>query len=698
MEQVPPPSRRRALYGLNVVLGVTLALALAVLVNWAVDFAYWHASSSVRGWLRLNIAGGRSADLSPQTRNRLATLEGEHRLVTLLPPDDPRLLAMRDLADEYAQHALQIRVTHLDPDRDAAAVRTLKEEVREQYAADLAPLTDAIEASRDALDDLAEQLDHAATDIEVQLRDATWDDPGLRVFLEGVRGPMRDRVSELRVLRQSLDERLAGPLPAVSEARLVLAEALQRADRGFVVTLLGYLRDRVRVRDTPPEVRELLLRMIRKLDTVRQGLEAASGKLGAAQPPQRYESARVALESPPAEGKPAGAVVLFTPDGARTLAAGELFEAVRTPGTAEPELRFIGEERLTGTLIALSLRERPLVVLVRTRPGNPSDARQRFAYITSRLRAAEMEVVEWSPAGGGGERSTVAPPPDPERGRRTVWIVLGGDDENSGGTPPPSHAAIATVLRTRLQAGDGVLLMLGFDPAASYGQPDPLRDLARSWGITPLADRVVMWEAKTAEREPQPRTAFEVTRYPHATPMGEAADGRPGVVLRAIPLDIHTPPPPDGTTTLPLVRVQEPRMWLEAKPGLGATYDQAATVHSAVVAAAAWRHPQGVAAPVQLVVLGDPAFASDALAAAGVNTGEGGAPTYPANAELVLNSVYWLARLEEMIAITPRGGDLPRVRAMSEGELLAWQAALLVGLPLVILAAGVGVWWARRRE
>ncbi|MGB7156769.1 MAG: hypothetical protein WBD40_01805, partial [Tepidisphaeraceae bacterium] len=70
---------------------------------------------------------------------------------------------------------------------------------------------------------------------------------------------------------------------------------------------------------------------------------------------------------------------------------------------------------------------------------------------------------------------------------------------------------------------------------------------------------------------------------------------------------------------------------------------------------------------------------------------------FPGNGELFANSVFWLAKMEPLIAISPAAMEVSRIKPMSDGTLKAWRVgALLVGLPGLVIAAGAFVYFARR--
>ena len=94
-------------------------------------------------------------------------------------------------------------------------------------------------------------------------------------------------------------------------------------------------------------------------------------------------------------------------------------------------------------------------------------------------------------------------------------------------------------------------------------------------------------------------------------------------------------------------------------------------------------------------------FASDAIAQASGLQQRGNSlmlgPLYPANSDLLINSLHWLTGEANRIAVGPRSGEMPRLKKLDE----AWAARLpwlLVGVwPALALVAGLGVWAVRRR-
>jgi ABC-type uncharacterized transport system involved in gliding motility auxiliary subunit len=65
------------------------------------------------------------------------------------------------------------------------------------------------------------------------------------------------------------------------------------------------------------------------------------------------------------------------------------------------------------------------------------------------------------------------------------------------------------------------------------------------------------------------------------------------------------------------------------------------------------------------------------------------------NRDLFMNMVNWLSSDEDLIAIRPKDPEDRRLNMnASQVTLMFWTS--VVGIPLLMLAAGLSVWWRRR--
>ncbi len=65
------------------------------------------------------------------------------------------------------------------------------------------------------------------------------------------------------------------------------------------------------------------------------------------------------------------------------------------------------------------------------------------------------------------------------------------------------------------------------------------------------------------------------------------------------------------------------------------------------------------------------------------------------NADLALNAVNWLSSDEDLISIRPKPPENRRV-TMTQRQFNVVLATEQFVLPLIVVVAGVGVWWKRR--
>src|SRR5690606_7709800 len=98
----------------------------------------------------------------------------------------------------------------------------------------------------------------------------------------------------------------------------------------------------------------------------------------------------------------------------------------------------------------------------------------------------------------------------------------------------------------------------------------------------------------------------------------------------------------------------------------------------------------------RLVVVADPIWAYDDITTIS-RSGRRGTQVdfegalYPGNSELFVNSVYWLAGLDEMIAASPRTQDIRRIMPISETTRRTTNWLLVLGMPVFVGLTGVGV-------
>jgi len=155
----------------------------------------------------------------------------------------------------------------------------------------------------------------------------------------------------------------------------------------------------------------------------------------------------------------------------------------------------------------------------------------------------------------------------------------------------------------------------------------------------------------------------------------------------------------EGVSHHTLVEITGDKLWAHtdlASPEAvqSAKFDEANSAPAYTIAAASENEGK------RLVTVAEQVWASDDITGYGLlgpGTAELTGAAVPGNSELFVNSVFWLAGLEDLIAASPRSQDVPRIRPMTNNAYWWHQVLLLAGLPLASLVLGLGVWWNRRK-
>jgi ABC-type uncharacterized transport system involved in gliding motility auxiliary subunit len=250
------------------------------------------------------------------------------------------------------------------------------------------------------------------------------------------------------------------------------------------------------------------------------------------------------------------------------------------------------------------------------------------------------------------------------------------------GPQVPLSAEVVQVIKTYVEGG-GKLIVLS-DPPLQFQQPitvtDPLADYLRtSWGID-LGNDVVL--APQSSLQGQAYAAVAQDYASHA--ITQKYIGVASIFFFARSVSVTGAPADPTTTVTPLVMAGGDA-WGETtldKPDQPADLDDADVLPPINFAVVAENSTSGA----RVVVFGDSDFASNNLNSQTI----GG--------RLLVSSVNWVAKEENLIGITPR---VPTTRTMVPLEtitlnLIAFVTVLV--MPLTVLLIGGVVWFQRRRR
>jgi ABC-type uncharacterized transport system involved in gliding motility auxiliary subunit len=255
------------------------------------------------------------------------------------------------------------------------------------------------------------------------------------------------------------------------------------------------------------------------------------------------------------------------------------------------------------------------------------------------------------------------------------------------------------MLKRYLAKGGKVLFMLDPPEKPESGGIPNITGLLKDWGIE-VGDNVVVDVSSigrmvgtgpetpiAASYQPHPITEhFELlTAYRLARSVAPITGGTSGKFPQAL---VDTSPNSWGETDIKtLSTTGEVKRDIDKGDKAGPVSLAAAVSSPAtdVPAPAAGAKPDDAAkAETRVVVFGDSDFASNGWLA------------FQGNRDLFLNTVNWLSKQENLIAIRPRDPQ-DRGVTMTAGQQNLVRLISQIGIPLLIIIGGVAVWAARRR-
>ncbi len=701
----PTQGTRRTKYGLSVIIAIVAAAGIVVAINFIVDRAFRRLAAHSPGAIRLvrfDLTATRRYSLSPQTLKVLRGLEGDYEIVTMFRDTNIHVERVRDLVEEYGAYSDKLQIEQLNPAQPVQTDR-FYHSLLSRFEKDLAPLQTAIQVGQAALLNVTRDIATSNMKLKAAIEAPDLTNQATKQDLSQVMVAFQRLESDSTTIGSEFDTALEQPLPSYDAIRSDIANYLSQIEGKLLGAAIERFEHALKVDDTPNGVQNKLLEVIEVLKAARQRTQDALSNIQFADPIDAYEQVRSTLISQES-------IAILSPNQVRVIPIQEMFRELPPEMAGESgqrELGFIGEERLTGVLVSMSLVHPPMVVFIQTDSSRPAIGPRggQCEFVAQRLRSASIRVEQWNPAGRQsqfGQQTPPSPPPEAEAGQKIVWIVLPFPPPNPSN--PMSFMAsgakqkVADHLKDRLAAGDGAMLILSVEPAMGFGEGNPLLNLLEDWGIEAQIDRLVMRQVQLPDRKIANMIRFDITQWPTGSPITAALSGMPAMFVQTSPIVIKedTKQP---TTHTPLVVLHGKRLWANnnlTSPDQiqSAPMDETQRSDRFDVAVAAEQGNQ------RLIVVTDPIWAMDqvtTLGPLGPGTANLLGAIYPGNAELFVNSVYWLGQLDELIAASPRSQDIRRIASMSDAERTGWKIFLLVGMPAMVLLVGMGVWFTRRK-
>ncbi len=684
---------RRIKYGTNVVVAILASVGITILINWI----------AARQYIRFDTTQGGRYSLSQQTETVLNKLDGEYKLVTLIPdsaPDEDTARVyedVKDLTDVYGRFSKNLAVDHMDPRSSIKKAEALNNAIVDAFADELTPVKEAIALGLDAM--------HQVRPINTQLTQALTagvnNDPntpetGTQKFFRAA--ATRSKEFDERV--DQVDEQAEELMDQVLVNYAGVKEQLQGVITDYN-TLLDVITQSgsplIRNVSTSNEEKERLLEAIELCKQAKTLLAEPLQKMDEAKDSPRYNQVFLTLNR-------GASVVALGPNKVKVIPISEMWRQdlrnIEQTGQTQPQ--YLIEEKLTGALLSMTIDQPPLVVFVLSNSGAALGAQGNYNNVAQRLQNADFDVRQWNPTGqisSMGQPTPPLPRPEPKPGQKIIWIVPPAYGQPMGtpmmmGMNPRQH--IGDLLKERLAAGDAALVMVPADPTSLYGMPNPIVDELNTWGIKPQTDRLILEEVQLANRRSMTSLQMPVDTWPSALPITTALDGMQAMFYSPSPILVEDD---KGAAHYLLVEIKGDKLWTTTDLSTpdavrNAKFDEENSAPSYTIAYASEKDG------ARLVTIAEQVWATDDITGWGLfgqGTAELTGAVVPGNSELFVNSVFWLAGMEDMIAASPRSQDVPRIQPMSDSKLAWYQSGLLVGMPMSALILGVIVWSVRRR-
>lgn len=682
---------RRIKYGLNVAVAIVASLAIVVVFN-LITVKYLKR-------IRLDVTESRRYSLSEQTHKLLRGLEHDYSIISLMSTGIAEYDNARDLIDEYGHYSGSVTVEHLNPASEQAD-RFFKA-IAERYDSHLEPIRTAIERAHRVLVEIEPTVSQQVNNVRDLSKTAGASNPRLSELIAGVDQFFQQWLFDCSPLIEKIPAQLQDPIADLGRISAALAKAMTELDGGLSQMTARY-RPFVDADDISSAIKDKLLSLTTMCKQLRSSIAATIDALNNLPDAADYEKLRNQLDQQ-------DSVAIVGEDEVQVIAVSDMF-----PQPNASELRraqeegrtlnptFLGEEKITGALISMELDRKPMIVFVSDDPRRPAlGPRGTYRHVAQRLENMNFEVRPWLPTANRGPDGRMAPPqppPQPANGQRVVWVItpLSGSSAMFGG-PASGGAAqkVADVVREQLGKGQAALINFAPDRSAGLGGSNPMVELVGQWDITPQVDRLLLREIMFRGRS-LGINEFKVIDWPNHLSVTEALGRMPGVFAFASPLVLGATEGKNLEHWI-LAEVRGDRVWAETDYGPDPyenLFDETKAAAAFTLAVAAQRDA------ARLIVVTDAVWASDDVTAAGSLQMQGGrvviGTRYPANAELFVNSVCWLAGLEQIIARTARSQDIRRINDISATSLTVIRWWLPTAMVLTTFFAGMTVWLVRR--
>ncbi len=646
--------------------------------------------------LRFDWTATRQYSLSDQTQQVLRNLESPVHITTIfasegrLDPDTARNIRLfRELIDEYTlRSAGNVRSQHIRAG-DVVAVDAFAAKITQRYQQPIDQGRAAFDAARAAVT----AFDRLCKSQAPRFRDAAATlgstDPGLRKQLAAFSDRLLSQQTEYnpQTLDTLLNQHLDTTFPDYATAQQQTVEDLTSLRDQYFTAILDTFKAEAEADDNRPALKRFYAESLDAFRQTQQHFDTALDQLQAIDF-REYDRFRAALLT--------GDAAVITTDDRLTVIS--LSNAYANAYDYAASQRFRGEEAVTNAIISLTLARPPHIVFVNAARQPAIGPRGSLSHVARRLENMSFTVSEWNPVGrvtpAGVSRPD--PRPAPEPGQTIVWVHLAPPPLNPMAPSMTGQLQVADSIRKTLETNHPTLILLPQSILPQFRQPDPIAQAVAPLGINAETDKLILTEFVDPAGNAQPMADIRVTDWPDDHPIGRALAGQIATLKLALPLTWTQSP---DRNFAPLMQTK-PNTWAEKNwaPNAAPYKRNADEPRGPFTVAAAIESPRQRA-----VLIGDELFAADSviLSPATVQTSQGprtvNIVTNPANAELFINSIYWLASLDPLIASGARTQQLPYIQDIDPTAHTTANLILTLGLPALTLFIGINIYLVRRK-
>jgi len=332
-------------------------------------------------------------------------------------------------------------------------------------------------------------------------------------------------------------------------------------------------------------------------------------------------------------------------------------------GNKKEEAKSLTEEEISGALVRALKGGDRMVCFVLGSGEHSADDTDREGFSTAKSLSEKNNY----------KTQTVKMLPKPEIPKDCTIVVVPG--------PKRDYIQLEVdALKNYVEDGGRALFLL--DPPLKFGRAvddnQGLVDVLSSWGVTPEKDLVL--DAIGAENFRQPGLAVVISYEQHVIVADLKKKQEASGFLLARSLDVK-----NGNKT------SVEKLFSTTKRSLGVK-----NLASAEIA----RSKDDLPGPLTLAAAGTYNTGKEDGKGLFVVVGNSrwitnGSLDFYGNSDLMLNTINWLSSDEDLISIRPRESKDRRL-VMNESQVKLVFYGSVIGIPLLILIAGIGVWWRRR--